>query len=427
MPLRVRILVAHNFYTQPGGEDVVFAQETELLRRFGHHVVEYRRSNDEIVNLGKLKTLRGVVWSAQSAKDIAKLIDRERPEVAHFHNTMPLISPAAYYACNNRGVPVVQTLHNYRLICPGADLFRAGSVCEQCLGHTWPWPSIIHGCYHDSRIENAAVALMLTIHRTLKTWQRAVAVYVALTEFGRCKLIEGGLPPEKIVVKPNFVDPDPGPALDAGRYAIFLGRFRRETIIPMLDAWQQISGLPLKLVGGGPDQRWVFEEIHRRELDGDIEVVNHVPRGQVFGLVKGAQFLVFPSPWYETFGMTMIEAFACAVPVIAARIGTRPEMVEEGKTGLHYVPGDARDLAEKVRWAVAHRADMQSMGAVARGIYLAKYTAERNYSLLMAIYHMAAGRTDHLPESPALDKISGLTDPQPSNTLAAQNAEQRLP
>jgi glycosyltransferase involved in cell wall biosynthesis len=399
MPSHVRVLVAHNFYTQPGGEDVVFAQETELLRRFGHYVVEYSRSNDEIAALGKLKTISGVVWSAQAAKDIAQLIDRERPEVAHFHNTMPLISPAVYYACRKRGVPVVQTLHNYRLICPGADLFRAGRVCEQCLGHAWPWPSIIHGCYHGSRIESTAVALMLTIHRSLKTWRQAVAVYIALTEFERRKLIEGGLPPEKIVVKPNFVDPDPGPAPSAGRYAIFLGRFRRETIIPMLEAWQRLTGLPLKLVGGGPELPWVLAEIHRRGLDNHIEVLNHVPRSQVFTLIRGAQFLLFPSPWYETFGMTMIEAFACGVPVIAAGVGTRSEIVEEGKTGLHYVPGNAQDLAEKVQWAVAHPTDMQNMGAIARDIYLTRYTAERNYSLLMAVYDMAAGRTGRLAQS----------------------------
>jgi glycosyltransferase involved in cell wall biosynthesis len=395
----VRILVAHNFYIQPGGEDVVFAQETDLLRRFGHHVIEYRRSNDEIANLSKLKTISGAIWSAQAAEEIAELIDRERPEVAHFHNTMPLISPAAYYACRNRGVPVVQTLHNFRLICPDADLFRDGRVCEECLGHTWPWPSIIHGCYHDSRIESAAVALMLTIHRILKTWRQAVAVYVALTEFERHKLIEGGLPPEKIVVKPNFVDPDPGAKLDRGRYAIFLGRLRREAITPMLDAWQQVSGLPLKLVGGGPEKRWVLEEINKRGLGGDIEVVSHVPRSHVFTLIKDAQFVLSPRPWQEPFGMTMIEAFACAVPVIAARMGSRSEIVEEGKTGLHYEPGNARELAEKVQWAVAHQADMQHMGAIARGVYLARYTAEHNYSLLMAVYDMAAGRTGHLPQS----------------------------
>ena len=387
----MRVLIVHNSYRQPGGEDVVAEQEARLLRRLGHYVVEYRRSNRELPD-GVLSTLamgRRLIWASDAIREISELVRRERPDISHFHNTMPMISPGAYYACRRLGVPVVQSLHNYRLLCPKGDLFRKGGVCEECLGRAVTWPGVWHGCYHDSRFQTGAVAAMLAVHRALGTWRDQVDVYIALTEFARRKLVEGGIPAEKVVLKPNFVEPDPGGGGGDGDYAIFVGRIVPQTLTTMLDAWKLAPDLPLKLVGSGAEEPEVARRIENRGLGGVVRVNGPVPRSQVFDLIRGALFLLFPSPWYETFGMATIEAFACGVPVIAARDGAMAEIVEERRTGLHFSPGDAGDLAEKVRWAASHRPEMRRMGDNARRTFEEKYSAAQNGPALTAAYEKA--------------------------------------
>ncbi len=212
-------MVIHNEYQQRGGEDVVVEAEAQLLAENGHTVVRYKRKNDELQDhsgLASLKTGTEAVWASRSHREISALLANEKPDAAHFHNTLPLISPAAYYACADAKVPVVQTLHNYRLLCPSATLMREGKVCEACLGRSVAWPGVVHACYRGSRAATAAVAAMLTVHRALGTWRQKVKVYVALTEFARRKFVEGGLPPERIVVKPNFIGRDPGPKKERG-------------------------------------------------------------------------------------------------------------------------------------------------------------------------------------------------------------------
>jgi glycosyltransferase involved in cell wall biosynthesis len=417
----------HNLYQQPGGEDGVMRAERELLARNGHRAVGYVRDNDEIAghNLWQKATLGlRTVWARDSYQEIRALIASERPDIAHFHNTFPLISPAAYYACREAGVPVVQTLHNYRLLCPAATFQRDGRVCEECLGRS-PWRGVWHGCYRDSRAATAATALMLSVHRWLGTWSKMVDCYIALTQFARAKFIEGGLPAEKIVVKPNFVYPDPmavaamspspnspggqRPPLqaDAGQrpalrgdgdhrsplqYALFVGRLSPEKgVRTLLRAWQRLGNrIPLQVVGDGP-LRAELEACASRH--GLSNVLFHGQRttDYVLAALHSACALVFPSEWYETFGRVAIEAFACGVPVIASRLGAMQEIVEDGRTGLHFTPGDADDLAAKVEWAWTHPNEMQAMGHAARAEYEAKYTAERNYQMLMEIYQRVPG------------------------------------
>ena len=226
MGTRLRILFVHNFYQIPGGEDTVLQSETELLVAAGHEVVSYIRDNDEITQYGwrDSATLAArTLWAWDSYAEVRKLLERSKCDVAHFHNSFPLVSPAAYYACRELGVPVVQSLDNPRLFCLAATCLRRGRACEDCLHKMIPWPGVFHACYRQSRIQSGVVAAMLVLHRCLRSWQRLVDCYLVATEFYRGKFIESGLPADKIVVNPHFVE-DHGVRKTPGSYALFVGR-----------------------------------------------------------------------------------------------------------------------------------------------------------------------------------------------------------
>src|SRR5215472_13762378 len=217
------VLRVHNSYRHRGGEEQVFAAEEVLLTSAGHSVVRYEDHNDRITR-NSLATGLNAIWSCASHRDIGSVVRKCAPDVVHFHNTFPLISPAAYYATKTHNVPIVQTLHNYRLLCPGATLHRDGRPCEECIQKHSLRPAIMHGCYRNSRPATSAVVAMLALHRLAHTWHRMVDVYIALSEFARRKFIEGGLPESRIVVNPNFVGADAGPGEGRGGYALFVGR-----------------------------------------------------------------------------------------------------------------------------------------------------------------------------------------------------------
>ena len=391
----MKVLCIHNGYQQPGGEDAVAAAESQMLGAHGHTVVRYERHNDELRSrraLGALSAGIETVWASRTMREVKALIAKEKPDVAHFHNTFPLISPAAYYACVQAGVPVVQTLHNYRLLCPAATLLRDGKVCEACLGRSVAWPGVVHGCYRGSRAATAAVAAMLAVHRAMGTWREKVDVYIALSEFARRKFIEGGLPAERIVVKPNFVERDPGAKQGAGEYALYVGRLAEEKgLRVLLNAWGRLrEPIPLWIAGDGPLMDEIASEIRVKELRG-IELMGRLAPEEVVRVMHGARFLVFPSVWFEGFPLTVAEAFACGVPVIASWLGTMAEIVMDGENGLLFAAGDADELAAKVEWGWRLSKEMEEMGRAARREYERKYTAEKNYERLIEIYGRAMG------------------------------------
>ncbi len=250
----MRIVLCHNYYREPGGEDQVFADEGWLLESQGHEVHRYTRHNDDLQKLGRCQSALKTLWNRQSYDELRALIRSSRAEIVHCHNTFPLISPAAYAAARAEGVPVVQTLHNYRLICPSALLLRRGRPCEDCVGRRLAWPAVWHGCYRDHRAASAVVAAMLTVHRLRGTWSKRVQRYIALSDFSRRKFIEGGLPARRIAVKPHFMRDDPGMGDGRGGFALFVGRLAREKGLgTLLAAWQRVSpALRLKIVGDGP-------------------------------------------------------------------------------------------------------------------------------------------------------------------------------
>jgi glycosyltransferase involved in cell wall biosynthesis len=393
----VKILLVHNTYQQPGGEDVVFNQERQMLQREGHQVVTFCRSNweaDEYSGLRRIALAKRTIWSSRTREDFLSLLHQEKPDVVHVHNTFVMISPSIYSACCESRVPVVQTLHNYRLLCPAATFFRDGKVCEECLQGSL-WRSVQHACYHNSRSANAAIVAMLSYHRMRNTWNREISCFIALSEFSKSKLVEGGLPAGKIVVKPNFVHPDPGVCTGERDCALFVGRLSPEKrVSTLLEAWKRCPvSIPMMVIGGGPD-RPQLEMLAAECGLHQVRFLGHQPRDATLAAIAKARFLVFSSEWYENFPVTIAESFACGTPVIASSMGAMKEIVTDGRTGLHFSPGDAEDLARKVEWAWTHPNEMHAMGQEARREYESKYTAEKNYPALIEIYQRAMKRAE---------------------------------
>jgi glycosyltransferase involved in cell wall biosynthesis len=392
----MKVLVAHNSYQHAGGEDAVFDNEARLLRQSGQEIREYLDDNHRIAEFSSTRLGIETLWSRSSYKRLSAVLAEFRPDVVHFHNTFPLISPSVYYAARNHGVPVVQTLHNYRLFCPAAAFFRDGKVCEDCLDKS-RWQAVRHACYRQSRSASSAVAAMLSFHHWYGTWKNLVNCYIALSEFSRAKFIEAGLPPEKIVVKPNFVLPDPGVGPESREYAVFLGRLSEEKgLRTLVQAWAHVNrNCRLRVIGEGPLLNEIRSEISRSALS-HVRLDGSLSHQESLSALQGARIFILPSNCYENFPMTIAEAYACGVPVLASRLGAMQEIVHDGCTGLHFTPGDADDLAKKVEWAWAHPEEMRAMGRNARAEYELKYSAERNYNLLLAIYHQTIHRVNRL-------------------------------
>ncbi|MBC8107892.1 MAG: glycosyltransferase [Anaerolineae bacterium] len=385
----MNILVVHNYYQQPGGEDQVFADEVAMLRANGNHVTVFNVHNDAVAGLGKLTLARKTLWNDDAYERIAEICRKEQIEIAHFHNTFPLISPAAYYAARDSGARVVQTLHNFRLLCPAATFFRDGHVCEECLCKSVPWPAVVHACYRDSRSASAVTAGMLSYHRAKGTWRDAVDVYIALTEFSKRKFIQGGLPEQKIVVKPNFVAPDPGQGPGGGGYAVFIGRLSPEKgISTLLEAWTKHLGgrIPLKILGDGPMRTGLSDKV---VIDAGVDWLGRRAMVEVYNVLGRAEALIFPSLWYEGLPRTIIESFASGTPVIASNLGSMAELVRDGKTGRLFEAGNSAQLAHHVEETFGQRALLSDLRTGAREEFLRTYTADRNYPMLIKAYEHA--------------------------------------
>ena len=400
----MKILLVHNRYQIPGGEEVVFEQERQLLERAGHQVLTYCRTNfeaDTYTGLRRLSLVKNIAWSADTKQELARLLRDEKPQIVHVHNTFMMMSPSVFAACREAGVPVVQTLHNYRLFCPAANFVRDGKPCEECVEHTL-LRGIQYGCYRQSRAATATVALMLQIQR-----RRAMFadLYVALTEFSRNKFIACGILAEKICVKPNFVYPDPEERTEPGSHAVVVGRLSGEKgLHALLMAWKRLrSNIPLSIVGDGPLLLELQKKASELKLAG-VTFHGRLSHENTLQMIKSAKFLIVPSEGYESFPMVIAEAFACGVPVLCSDLGGMREIVEEGRTGLRFAAANSADLTNKVEWAWSHPEQMVTMGKNARREYEARYTAEKNYHLLMEIYRRIAAR--ETTESPVETEMS---------------------
>ncbi len=389
----MKVLLVHNFYQQPGGEDQVFADEGNLLESKGHEVLRFTIHNDSINEMGAVALAARTVWNRDSARKLTDLLGSERPEVVHFHNTFPLVSPSAYYAARRSGAAVVQGIANYRLICPGSLLLREGRVCEDCIGKRLAWPGVKHACYRNNRRATGVIAGMLAFHRLIGTWTRAIDVYIALTRFMRGKLIEGGLPESKILVKGNFVRPDPGIGTGAGGHCLFVGRLSVEKgISSLLKAWDILgeTAPALHILGDGPEADSVKAAA---AANPRIRWMGRKPMAEVLEAMGNATLLMFPSEWYEGQPKVILESFAKGTPVLASRRGSMQELIEDGVNGMLFEPGNPEELAAKVRQMTADSTNLATLRSGARRTYEQKYTPETNYSELMNVYaHAIATR-----------------------------------
>ena len=405
----MKIVQIHNYYQQAGGEDSVVAAERNMLETAGHEVIPYYKNNDGIVGtwemiVSSLKTL----WNYKAYSEFRQLLKNDCPDVVHCHNTFPLISPAIYWACEKEGVPVVQTLHNYRLLCLNSQFFRynkqnEAEICEKCHKRSFKFPGIKYRCYRGSMAGSAVVASMLFLHRLLGTWKNKVSAYIALTEFQKQKMCEGGLPEERIFVKPNFVRSEAEKEqveydIPKSPYILFVGRLSPEKgCAVLLQAWkyfyessditQNVIRPELLVTGNGPDKESLEQWSEEHQLN-QVRFTGKLPRDQVQALIKGAEFLVFPSLWYEGFPMTIVEAFSCGTPVLASDLGGMKTIIIEGVNGQKFAVGDARELADRIN-TMFNSKELVAMRAIIRNEFESYYSDSFNLSLLLDIYKKA--------------------------------------
>ncbi|KEO80168.1 glycosyltransferase family 4 protein [Paenibacillus polymyxa] len=398
-----KVLIIHNFYQQSGGEDKVVEQESAMLRSRGIETEHYYVHNDSIQSRGLANMAKLAVeaaWSLPEFKRIKKLLLQVKPDVVHVHNFFPVISPSVYHACERLGIPVVQTLHNYRLICPAATFMRGNKVCEKCL-HGTLLHSIRHGCYRGSQLQTIPVAAMIKLNDLIGTWQHKVSRYIALTEFARDKFAESGIPLDRIAVKPNFVhhktmktqyDPN-------DRYLLFVGRISAEKgVRNLLQAWSQLEdrdGLSLVIIGDGPEKA----ELAAAYPQEDVRFLGKQDGDTVLDCMSRAMYVMVPSIWYEGFPMTIVESFSVGTPVLCSRLGALEEVVEDGVTGFHFQHDDLENIKTVIRCAVAHE-NYAAMRQKVSENYAARYTEEVNVKQLMAIYSEAMEERDYEAAAP---------------------------
>ncbi len=385
----MRVLVVHNRYrtSAPSGEDAAVFNERRMLESRGVEVFSFDRCNDDIDEsslLAKTATAANTIWSQRSRSELRQYVRRIRPDVVHVHNTFSMLSPSIYGACKAEGVPVVQTLHNFRLFCPGALFLRDGKPCEDCVDRSL-LQSVRHRCYRGSLAATATLASMLTLHRALGTYSDNIDRYIALTDFARSKILKGGIAAHKLVVKPNFVPNPPAAGHGGGGYVVYVGRLLEgKGAQTLVAAWRQLPSVKLKIVGDGA-LRAGLEAMARHE-NLNIDFLGMQGRSAVLDIIANAELLIVPSEWYEGFPMVIAESFACGTPVLASRIGSLEELVEEGARGKKFTAGDPRELAQHVRMMLDDEVGLRRMRTNARAHFEAHLTEQQNYVQLTGIY-----------------------------------------
>lgn len=379
-----KILIVHNYYQIPGGEDTVVANEKKMLEDNGHKVTLYSRNNAELKSLSKFQKLMlpiTTIFNSRTYREVKKLIKEQKIDIVHIHNTLNLISPAVYYAAFSCKVPVVQTVHNFRLLCPAATFYREGRICEDCVEHGLAC-AIRHNCYRGSKLQTLGCVVSTKIHQILGTY--AKLNYVCLTDFNREKLLTlKQIRPEKVFVKPNFVEPTHEiiPCDQRENQFIFVGRLDKlKGIVILLEAWKQMGIKASKLVicGTGPMEDWCRKYISDNGLM-NVRMMGYVPNDEAKRIIAKSKALILPTQWYEGFPMTIVEAYSVGTPVIGSNLGNVGTLVEDGQSGFRFEYNSADQLVTMIE-------KFESSSFIVEEEFRMKYSYEVNYRLLMEIY-----------------------------------------
>ncbi len=385
----MKLLLCHNYYQQRGGEDESFEAEAELLSRHGHEVIRYTRHNDDIKGRTQLSIAGQTLWSRSAHRELLELIERERPAVMMCTNIFPMLSPSIYEAAHRMGVAVIQQLRNYRAFCVNGLFLREQEVCQECLGKAFAWKGVRYGCYRDSRLASLVVAGWQQTFRYSAIRRGNVDLFLTPSHYTRDQFVAGGFDAERVMVRPNVTSRVAGSTPSAGGgFALYAGRLSEEKGIgTVCEAWEVLAkeGISLRVIGDGPEAPRVQRSADR----GDLTWLGRLPRDQTQAMMAQASVVIVPSICPETFGRSAVEAYAAGTPVIVADIGGLPEVVEDGQTGYRFKPGDAVDLASKVRRFYDQPSLAGRMGLAAQALYESMYTSDRIYAQMLTIFERA--------------------------------------
>lgn len=381
----MKVLQVHNFYQQPGGEETVLQGEAAVLRQNGHTVIQYTCSNHEIEHKGlasKVSTGLQTIWSRKHLAAITDVLEKQKPDVCHVHNTFPLISPSVFHACDRAKIPVVFTVHNYRLICANGLFLRNDQPCEDCL-KTNMWTGVKHKCYRDSGLATATLAAAMETHHFLDTWNKKVDVIVALTPFQKEKLVAKGIHPDKIVVKPNMVNHAAKASSGTGNGLLFIGRLDHvkgaDLLLKIADRFPDLT---INVLGQGPLSKTL-------SAVANIHCFGHLSQERVMQKIKECRAVILPTRFYEGMPMTIIEAFACGKPVITTNHGAMPSMVTHGETGWLFSFNDFESLADRVKQAIDPLLNLEQIGENCLAQFDSKYSPAVGYQNLIKTYNLA--------------------------------------
>jgi glycosyltransferase involved in cell wall biosynthesis len=379
----MKVLLIHNKYQQRGGEDAVFENETELLRKHGNIVETIIYNNNDIAHLSKVELAIKLFYNKDSYSELNAIFKKFEPEIIHVHNFFPLASPSIFFAAKKNKIPIVVTFHNFRLICSNGILFKDNNTCEKCVNSVFPLSGIVNKCYRNSIIQTSLLTSMTAFHKLIKTWNKKIDGYICLTEFSKNKLVNSSLKLDenKAYIKPNFSFEERIEVNKRENFYLFVGRLSEEKGIKTLLELGKKSEIKLKIAGTGEMQEEVLAAC--KEFT-NIEFLGQRNKEELNKLYSKCKALIFPSTWYEGFPMTIVEALSNGTPVICSEIGGLPEIIIHNYNGLLFEPNNTDSLLSSILDFEENKIDFY---ANARKSYDDNFSSEKNYHALMSIYN----------------------------------------